>query len=279
MAHLHHVGFGWPIPLVSYATACVGAALGLRCAVRALAVTAARRHRLLAAAAVGLGSGVWTMHLVALLGFTVDTTELCRQLPHAALGLPVAVLAAGLGVLTVAHGRHRGRALLLGGLITGLGVAAVHHLGTAAVRPSGHLRHEPGAVVVPVLLAVGASTAALWAATTLRNGYAAAAAALLMGVAVSLMHGTGTATTTAVRPEYSRTGAGGVESGGGSGVGQGEVGAGVAEPVRFVVPLAAGLGSLLFLTAASVALSPPAQERAARREAGQRAIEEVRLVR
>ena len=39
--------------------------------------------------------------------------------------------------------------------------------------------------------------------------------------------------------------------------------------------LAVGLGSFLFLTSAFVALSPTAQERAAYREAGQLAIEEV----
>ncbi|GAA2993357.1 MHYT domain-containing protein [Kitasatospora albolonga] len=259
MAHLDHFGFGWPTPVIAYAMACIGAALGLRCTLRALeappTARASRRNWLVTAAAA-IGSGIWTMHFVAMFGFAVDGTELRYNVPLTVLSLLVAVLVVGIGVFVVGYGRHRGRALLLGGLITGLGVAAMHYLGMAAVRMHGHLRYEAGTVVLSVLIAVGAASAALWAAVTIRNVYAAAAAALVMGVAVSLMHYTGMAAVQ-VELEPSR-----VELGG-------------ATPMQFIFPLAVGLGSFLFLTSAFVALSPTAQERAAYREAGQLAIEEV----
>ncbi len=195
------------------------------------------------------------MHFVAMFGFTVDGTELRYDVPLTVLSLVVAVLVTGLGLTVVCYGRHRGLALLAGGVTTGLGVAAMHYLGMAAVRMHGGLRYDAGTVVLSVLVAVGAATAALWAAVTVRNVYAAAAVAMAMGLAVSCMHYTGMAAVH-VRLEPARTGLDG------------------AGPMEFVFPLAVGLGSFLFLASAFVALSPAAQERAGYREAGELSVEE-----
>ncbi|MFD8080214.1 MHYT domain-containing protein [Kitasatospora sp. NPDC059722] len=255
MGSVNHLGSGWLTPTLSYVLACAGAALGLRCTLRGLAATGvARRNRLLTAAAA-IGSGIWAMHFVAMSGFAVVGTELRYDVPLTVLSLLVAVLVTGLGLAVVAYRGPRGPALLVGGLITGLGVAAMHYLGMAAVRMRADLRYDSGTVALSVLVAVGAATAALWAAVTIRNGFAAAAASLVMGLAVSCMHYTGMAAVH-VHLEPTRTGPGG------------------ASPMEFIFPLAVGLGSFLFLAAAFVALSPPAQDRAGRRTAGELAIEE-----
>ncbi|OKJ15989.1 MHYT domain-containing protein [Kitasatospora sp. CB01950] len=256
MGSMDHFSFGWLTPVLSYAMACVGAALGLRCTLRALSATGASRRNWLLTAAAAIGSGIWTMHFVAMFGFTVGGTELRYDIPLTVLSLLVAVAVVGLGVFVVGHGRHRGRSLLLGGLTTGLGVAAMHYIGMAAVRIHGELQYRFGTVALSVLIAVGAATAALWAAVTIRNVYAAAAASLVMGIAVSCMHYTGMAAVH-VHMEPARSGLGG------------------ATPMQFVFPLAVGLGSFLFLTAAFVSLSPTAQENAAYREAGEIAVEEL----
>ncbi|MFJ5921600.1 MHYT domain-containing protein [Kitasatospora sp. NPDC092948] len=256
MGSMDHFSFGWLTPVLSYAMACVGAALGLRCTLRAMSATGASRRNWLLTAAAAIGSGIWTMHFVAMFGFTVDGTELRYDVPLTVLSLLVAIAVVGLGVFVVCHGRHRSRSLLLGGLTTGLGVAAMHYLGMAAVRIHGELHYRFGTVALSVLIAVAAATAALWAAVTIRNVYAAAAASLVMGIAVSCMHYVGMAAVH-VHMEPARTGLGG------------------ATPMQFVLPLAVGLGSFLFLTAAFVSLSPTAQENAAYREAGELAVEEL----
>ncbi|MFF7991323.1 MHYT domain-containing protein [Kitasatospora xanthocidica] len=255
MGTLNHLTLGWLTPALSYLMACAGAALGLRCTLRGLAATGSTRRNWLLTAAAAIGSGIWTMHFVAMFGFTVDGTELRYSVPLTVLSLVVAVLVTGLGLTVVCYGGHRGLALLAGGVTTGLGVAAMHYLGMAAVRMHGGLRYDAGTVALSVLVAVGAATAALWAAVTIRNVYAAGAAALAMGLAVSCMHYTGMAAVH-VQLEPTRTGLGG------------------ASPMEFVFPLAVGLGSFLFLASAFVALSPTAQERAGYREAGELAIEE-----
>ncbi|WP_042397997.1 MHYT domain-containing protein [Streptacidiphilus carbonis] len=244
MGSMSELGYGWLTPILSYAMAVLGSALGLRCTVRAVQADGRAKRNWLLTAAAAIGSGIWTMHFVAMLGFSVAGSDIRYDVPITVLSLLVAVFFVGLGVFAVGYGRHRGRSLLVGGLTTGLGVAAMHYLGMYALRLHGSVGYRPTTVAVSVLIAVVAATAALWAGLNVHGRVAAGAAALIMGVAVTSMHYTGmAAVTVVVRP------------------GQGTLpGATVME---FVFPLVVGLGSFLFLTAAFVALSPTAQERAA----------------
>ncbi|MER5294409.1 MHYT domain-containing protein [Streptomyces pharetrae] len=242
MGHLDHAAFGWLTPVLSYVMACTGAALGLRCTVRALAATGRARRNWLITAASAIGTGIWTMHFVAMLGFRVGGTEIRYDVPLTVLSLLVAMVVVCAGVFAVGHGRDRTRSLLLGGLTTGIGVASMHYLGMAAVRLHGDVTYEPVLVGLSVLIAVVAATAALWAALNIEAPVAVTVASLVMGAAVSSMHYTG---MLAVRVRVTPSG---------------ELLPG-ATAMQFVFPLAVGLGSYLFLTSAFVALSPTAGER------------------
>ncbi|MFE2428762.1 MHYT domain-containing protein [Streptomyces sp. NPDC059373] len=244
MGHMDHASFGWLTPTLSYAMACVGAALGLRCTVRALAATGRSRRNWLITAASALGTGIWTMHFVAMLGFSVSGTEIRYNVPLTVLSLLVAMFMVGIGVFAVGYGRKRARSLAVGGLTTGLGVASMHYLGMAAVRLHGRVGYDPWLVALSVAIAVAAATAALWAALTIHRPIVVAGASLVMGAAVSSMHYTGMfAVRVVVQPSAA-----------------GLPGAGAT---AFLFPLVVFLGSYLFLTSAFVALSPTARERAA----------------
>ncbi|RII09403.1 hypothetical protein DSC45_31495 [Streptomyces sp. YIM 130001] len=245
MGHLDHATFGWLTPTLSYAMAVIGAALGLRCTVRALASTGRSRRNWLLTAASALGTGIWTMHFVAMLGFGVSGTEIRYDVPLTILSLVVAMAVVGAGVFAVGYGRDRGRALALGGLTTGLGVASMHYLGMAALRLHGEVTYDPVLVGLSVVIAVIAATAALWAGLNIKSPVAVAVASLIMGAAVSSMHYTG---MLAVGVDVSPAAAGALSG---------------ATAMQFIFPLAVGLGSYLFLTSAFVALSPTAGEREA----------------
>lgn len=244
LGHLDHAAYGWLTPVLSYVMASIGAALGLRCTVRALATTGASRRNWLLTAASAIGTGIWTMHFVAMLGFEVTGTEIRYDVPLTILSLLVAVLVVGAGVFAVGYGKERGRSLVLGGLTTGLGVASMHYLGMAALRLHGDVSYDPLTVGLSVAIAVIAATAALWAALNIKSPVAVAVASLVMGAAVSSMHYTGMmAVAVGVSPSDA------VLPG--------------ATAMQFIFPLAVGLGSYLFITAAFVALSPTVDERAA----------------
>ncbi|MFF5504877.1 MHYT domain-containing protein [Streptomyces roseolus] len=244
MGHLDHATFGWLTPLLSYAMACIGAALGLRCTVRALDATGRSRRNWLLTAASAIGTGIWTMHFVAMLGFGVTGTDIRFDVPLTILSLVIAMGVVGVGLFAVGHGHVRGRSLLIGGLTTGIGVASMHYMGMAALRLHGTVHYDPVLVALSVLIAVVAATAALWAALHIHAPIAVAVASLVMGAAVSSMHYTGmSAVSVEVVPSSADLPG--------------------ATVMQFIFPLAVGLGSYLFITSAFVALSPTAGERAA----------------
>ncbi|MFB6705176.1 MHYT domain-containing protein [Streptomyces sp. NPDC056333] len=252
MGHLDHATFGWLTPALSYAMAVIGSALGLSCTVRALDTSGRSRRNWLIAAASALGTGIWTMHFVAMLGFGVTGTDIRYNVPLTLLSLLGAMVVVGCGVFAVGYSRDRTRALLVGGFGTGLGVASMHYLGMAALRLHGTIHYDPLRVALSVAIAVVAATAALWAALNIKSPRAVALASLVMGAAVSSMHYTG------MMAVGVRVTASDVELPG-------------ASTMQFIFPLAVGLGSYLFLTSAFVALSPTARERAAYVSAGRSA--------
>ncbi|MFD6529441.1 MHYT domain-containing protein [Streptomyces sp. NPDC060184] len=241
MGHLDHATFGWLTPVLSYVMASIGAALGLRCTMRALHTTGRSRRNWLLTAASALGTGIWTMHFVAMLGFGVTGTDIRYDVGLTLFSLIVAMVVVGIGVFAVGHGRNRERALLTGGLTTGVGVASMHYLGMAAIHLHGEVHYNPAMIAVSVVIAVVAATAALWAALNIHTPGAVALASLVMGAAVSSMHYTGMlAVGVEVAPSAAPlTG---------------------ATATQFIFPLTVGLGSYLFLTSAFVALSPTARD-------------------
>lgn len=237
-AHLSHASLGWLTPLLSYALAVIGAALGLRCTLRARAAAGRSRRTWLLAAASAIGTGIWTMHFVAMLGFSAAGTEIRYDVTLTLLSLLVAIVVVGCGVFAVGYGAGRWP-LLVGGVTTGLGVASMHYLGMAALRLHGTVGYRVPLVALSLVIAVLAATAALWAALTLRGPVACALASLAMGGAVSSMHYTGMAAVRVRLAPASEALPG-------------------ASAMSFVFPLVVGLGSYLFITAACVALSPAA---------------------
>ncbi|MFI1509416.1 MHYT domain-containing protein [Streptomyces sp. NPDC020597] len=180
--------YGAVTPVAAFVMACLGGALGLRCIVRTLLNPGALKSGWLALGAASIGCGIWTMHFIAMIGFQVVQTRVGYDVGLTVLSLAVAVVVVGVGVFIVGY-RGAGRAALsLAGAVTGLGVAAMHYLGMAAVQLNGEVSYAPLTVALSVVIAVVAATAALWAAVTVRGFLASLGASLVMGLAVSGMH-------------------------------------------------------------------------------------------
>ncbi|MGW5561403.1 MHYT domain-containing protein [Micromonospora sp. NPDC003944] len=212
MAEINHFEYGWITPALSYALSVLGSILGLVCAGR---IRTARTNGqrawwgLLSAWALG-GTAIWAMHFMAMLGFAVENTRIRYDVALTAASTAIAVVAVGIGLAIVGTGRLNPVRLVGGGLFTGAGVASMHYTGMAAMRLNGSLGYDTVRVVLSVVIAVVASTVALWLAMTVRRGLAIFASALVMGVAVNGMHFTGMSALSVHRHEGSReiTGAG-----------------------------------------------------------------------
>lgn len=185
--------YGAVTPLVAYLMACLGGALGLRCTTRSLLVTHSRRPAWLALGSAAIGSGIWTMHFVAMMGFTIVETPIHYDAPMTYASLGLAIVMVGVGVFIVGYRGATGTPLFTGGTITGLGVASMHYLGMAGMRFHGQFTYDTPTVAASVVIAVVAATTALWAAGQVRGFLWSVGASLVMGLAVSGMHYTGMA--------------------------------------------------------------------------------------
>jgi NO-binding membrane sensor protein with MHYT domain len=194
MAQIHHFDHGWLTPTFSYLLSVLGSYLGLVCAVRLRSApsTGWRVWWLgLAAVAIG-GTGIWTMHFVAMLGFSVVGTPIRYDVGLTAASAVIAVVTVGLGLVIALLGEsYRRIRTLIGGLLAGLGVAAMHYTGMAAMRLNGDISYAPGRVTESVVIAVIAATVAIWLALTVSKPLIIFVSALVMGIAVNGMHFTG----------------------------------------------------------------------------------------
>ncbi|MFC7306567.1 MHYT domain-containing protein [Streptomyces monticola] len=180
--------YGLVTPVVAYLMACLGGALGLRCTTRSLLVANSWRPGWLALGSAAIGSGIWTMHFIAMMGFKVKEAPIRYDAPTTFASLGVAIVMVGIGIFIVGYRGATVMALFTGGTITGLGVASMHYLGMAGMRLRGTLKYDTFTVSVSVVIAMVAATAALWAAVQVRGFLWSLGASLVMGLAVSGMH-------------------------------------------------------------------------------------------
>jgi NO-binding membrane sensor protein with MHYT domain len=186
---VHHFAYGPINPVIAYAMAFLGALLGLACTAHARAATTTnRRVRWLVYASFAIGGGIWLMHFMAMLGFDIPDSPVRYNVLLTAASAVLAIGVVGIGLMLAATGRRTVWKILLGGVFTGAGVAAMHYTGMAAMRIEGGIEYDRDLVGASVLIAILAATVALAMAVTVRTRGAIICSAVIMGVAVCGMH-------------------------------------------------------------------------------------------
>ena len=194
MAQIHHFDHGWITPTLSYVLSVLGSLLGLTLAVRfRTAHTNGERTwwLILAAVAIG-GTAIWSMHFVAMMGFSVVGTPIRYDVGLTVASAIIAIVTVGIGLSIALLGRGAQNArIIIGGVVAGLGVAAMHYTGMAAMHLNGDVSYSATRVGMSIGIAVVAASVALWLAVTVRKPLIIFVSALVMGVAVNGMHFTG----------------------------------------------------------------------------------------
>ncbi|NJC34247.1 NO-binding membrane sensor protein with MHYT domain [Sphingomonas jejuensis] len=156
-----------------------------------------RARRLwLAAAAMALGGGIWSMHFVAMLAFSMPGMPIRYDLAPTLGSLAIAIGFTGGGLSLINWSRPSLKRTLAAGLLIGAGITGMHYLGMAAMQMGAALSYDPAWVALSIIIALGAATAAVWLATREQQVGRRAAAAAVMGVAIAGMHYTGMAAAT-----------------------------------------------------------------------------------
>ncbi|HCA7823564.1 TPA: diguanylate phosphodiesterase, partial [Pseudomonas aeruginosa] len=107
-----------------------------------------------------LGSGIWATHFVAMLAFHAPIA-LRYDLPITGLSLLIAVAASYLAMYMTARPRFGLLPCLLAACCIGLGIAAMHYTGMAAMRSVATQYYQPSLFALSVLIAIGAAFTAL----------------------------------------------------------------------------------------------------------------------
>jgi PAS domain S-box-containing protein len=149
--------------------------------------------RRLAGAALALGAGIWSMHFIGMLAYRSDM-PIGYDAGLTALSFVLAVGVSGAGLFAVARNRHNNYFKLpIAGTLTGLGIVSMHYVGMAGMRMDMDLSYDVVLVAVSVIVAIAASTAALWLAFRTSRPLQRASGAVLLGLGVVTMHYTGMA--------------------------------------------------------------------------------------
>ncbi|MEM5453404.1 EAL domain-containing protein [Paraburkholderia phytofirmans] len=158
-----------------------------------LLASARLRHAWRLGGAAALGVGIWSMHFIAMLAFSLPI-PLGYDFATTAASLGLAIGASYLALYVTTRVRLTAGRLLAGGVVMGFGIAGMHYTGMAAMQMAPGIHYRPAWFAASLAIAIGASTAALWMARALSNDDARhvvrkrLAAALVMGVAITGMH-------------------------------------------------------------------------------------------
>ncbi len=155
------------------------------------------RLSLLLVGSVALGVGIWSMHFVGMLSFQLSVPAYYNHLIVLLSILP-AILSSGLALWITSRITLSALNLISAGLWMGLGIAATHYTGMAAMRLPAEPHYDPAVVALSISVAVSLSIVALWLTHHLQNRAVVTplykvGAAVLIAVAISAMHYTGMA--------------------------------------------------------------------------------------
>jgi diguanylate cyclase (GGDEF)-like protein len=147
--------------------------------------------------AFSMGIGIWSMHFVGMLAFSLPI-PMAYDVAITLHSLVIAVVVSWFALSTVTRSSLSRRRLLVGGVLMGLGISTMHYTGMAAMDMFPPIRYDPLLFSASVVIAIGASHAALWIAFNLRSNerwmmYAKGGSAVVMGLAITGMHYTGMA--------------------------------------------------------------------------------------
>src|SRR5438132_654974 len=155
---------------------------------RTTAATGRMRLAWLIGGATAMGVGIWSMHYVGMLAFTLPVPVL-YDWPTVLLSLLAAIFASAVALFVVSRPRMGRGPALLGSVFMGGGISTMHYTGMAAMRMSAECTYDLWVFALSVVLAIVISLVALWltfqfTGEVQRSPWLKTGSALLMGSAI-----------------------------------------------------------------------------------------------
>lgn len=184
----------------SYCVAVIASYIALYFGTRLFVVEGVARKFWLVMGGVCLGSGIWSMHFVGMSAYTMPMgMEMSFNGWLTLLSWVPAVMASTLALYVITRPTVKARSIVASSLIMGAGICAMHYGGMYAMQMQPQISYDPLLFWLSVVIAVGASGAAMVICRAVRQVpdnlvfVTKSGAALVMGAAICGMHYTGMA--------------------------------------------------------------------------------------
>jgi diguanylate cyclase (GGDEF)-like protein len=192
--------YNWMLVFASYCVAVIASYTAIYFGTRVFDLSGRSRRFWLAAGALSLGSGIWSMHFVGMSAYSMPIhMHMSFNATLTLLSWIPAVLASALALYVITLPKVSAKTVASSALIMGAGIFAMHYGGMYAMQMHPGIEYNTVLVILSGVIAVVASGAALVICRKVRDvppQYALAfkvLAALVMGAAICGMHYTGMA--------------------------------------------------------------------------------------
>jgi diguanylate cyclase len=150
---------------------------------------AQRLHRrlLISMSALSIALAIWTMHFVGMLAVKLPVAVDFLVLPTL-LSFLICVLVVGGAVFAMGTGVPTLNRIGLAAILMGAGIVSMHYIGMYALHSSVNMAHDPRFVAAGIVFGVAASGASLWLAFVGATWRSTVTSAIVMALAISMMH-------------------------------------------------------------------------------------------
>lgn len=154
--------------VLSIVVAIVASYTALSLAGRVAAAQGGSRTLWLLGGATAMGIGIWSMHFIAMLAFSLPV-PISYHIGITIFSMIAAILASAIALFIVSRNEMGVTQLLMGGVLMGVGIGVMHYSGMAAVQVDATVSYDPVFFLLSVVIAVVVSVVALWLSFHLRN--------------------------------------------------------------------------------------------------------------
>ncbi|MGB6135443.1 MAG: MHYT domain-containing protein [Shewanella sp.] len=166
-----------------------------------------KRHLLISCGSIALGGGVWSMHFIGMLAFSL-CTPVSYNVGITALSFVPSIAASWVALNVISIEKPRLSHFVVGGILVGAGIGTMHYVGMAAMGMAPLLRYDMFYFGLSIVVAIALAMLSLWIRFSLNHlGHSKLTelhknmiASLVMGCAISAMHYIGMAAARFVRP-------------------------------------------------------------------------------
>lgn len=186
--------YSFPVVILSIMIACFASYTALSINERIKQNSFFNRNFWLGLASVAMGLGIWAMHFIGMSAFLLPVS-MEYNVHLTILSVLPAVLASYIAFYISNRINHTRWPQVVAGMTMGIGIAAMHYIGMAAMEMDAQYVYNPWIFVLSIVIAITVSFVALYIFSTMQkymgNFFLKSLTSLIMGLAVASMHYTG----------------------------------------------------------------------------------------